>query len=353
MNILTIPRELQVHIFGLLPVPDRLRVSETCHLLKDAARDPALWKKLTLCYHVIKNNMEVCRDQVARCSTPPCRLRELFVIFPHHPQGRIRSDKIMSVVMKAKGTLKTLSVDNLRLSNSSFNQISKMTQLTRLDINAVNMKSDGIAELANLSELQSLKMTNLIRVYGSCTLKNLVDFFSSLKKLEIVDLDGYGQLNDEVIESLVVNNLNLNYLNIRHTSMNDHPEVTGKSLNIIAVNCPQLIHIDIGDLYELSNDDILTFVSKCSKLKYANFEGTRIEDSALARMAQDCPDLEDLRISECLRITVAGIDAFLDKASKAKLKRLDIRDCGALWNGDRLSFLDRLEKEYPHIDITS
>ena len=135
--------------------------------------------------------------------------------------------------------------------------------------------------------------------------------------------------------------------------MNDHPAVTGKSLNIVAVNCPQIIHIDIGDLYELSNDDILTFVSKCSKLKYANFEGTRIEDSALARMAQDCPDLEDLRISECLRITVAGIDAFLDKASKAKMKRLYFRDCGALWNGDRLSFLDRLEKEYPHIDITS
>ena len=194
-------------------------------------------------------------------------------------------------------------------------------------------------------------MLYLLRVDGSCTLNDMVDFFSSLNKLEIVDLDGYGQLNDEVIESLVVKNPNLHYLNIRNTSTKDVRTVTGKSFNIIADNCPQLIHIDIGFLFELSNDDILTFVSKCPKLKFANFEATRIEDSALERLAQDCPDLEDLRISECLQITIAGIEAFLDKASKAKLKRLDIRDCGALWYSDRQSIVDGLEKEYPHIDI--
>merc|ERR1712012_764101 len=196
------------------------------------------------------------------------------------------------------------------------------------------MKSDGLAELANLSELKSLKMLNLLSVDGSCTLNDLVDFFSSLNKLEIVDLDGYGQLNDEVIESIAVNNPNLQYLNMGHTLMNDHPAVTGKSLNIISDNYSQLIHIDIGRLHELSNDDILTFISKCSKLKYANFEGTRIENSALARLAQNCPDLEDLRISKCLRITVAGIETFLDKASKAKLKQLDIGVSGAFWYGD-------------------
>ena len=138
MNILSIPKELQLHILGFLPVPDRLRVSETCHLLKDVARDPLLWKKLTLCYHVIKNNMEVCRDQVARCS----RLKELVIFSPHSPQGTIRSDKIMNVVMKAKRSLKALSVTNFRLSNSSFKRIGQLTHLTKLKINAVYTKSD-------------------------------------------------------------------------------------------------------------------------------------------------------------------------------------------------------------------
>ena len=123
MSILTIPKELQLHIIGLLPVIDQLKLSETCHGLKDQVRDPSLWKKLVLDYDMIKNNNEACRKHVARCS----KLKELCIIqpCPWDAPGAVRSDKIMSVVMKAKRTLTTLSIDRIALSNSSFKQDQK------------------------------------------------------------------------------------------------------------------------------------------------------------------------------------------------------------------------------------
>ena len=186
----------------------------------------------------------------------------------------------------------------------------------------------------------------------SCSLDDLVDFFSSLNKLEVVDLEGYDQLSDEVIEALVVNNPNLYHLNIKHTTY-DIPLLTGRSLSIITYNSPQITHIDIGNLRVFTNDDIL-IISKCSKLKYANFECTLIKDSFLARLANDCPDLEDLNLSRCVLIKSAGIEAFLDKASKAKLKHLDIRNCGAFDTEDYGgSIADHFNQKYPHIDIVA
>ena len=75
MSIVTIPREIQLLIFGQLRVVELVRLSETCHRLKDAARDPSLWKQLTLTYERIKNKNEACRNHVSRCSS----LREIVI----------------------------------------------------------------------------------------------------------------------------------------------------------------------------------------------------------------------------------------------------------------------------------
>ena len=45
MSLLSLPRELQLYIIGLLPVRDLLRLSETCRSLKDLAQDPSNWKQ--------------------------------------------------------------------------------------------------------------------------------------------------------------------------------------------------------------------------------------------------------------------------------------------------------------------
>ena len=123
------PRELQHYILSFLSVKDWLRLSETCHGLKDVVRDPALWKKLVFSYVEIKNNTKACRDHVARCSS----LKELCI--KKEQRDHVRCDKIMSVVMKAKSTLTltTLSVD-FALSNASFKKISQMTHLSKLEV---------------------------------------------------------------------------------------------------------------------------------------------------------------------------------------------------------------------------
>ena len=75
MNIVTLPGEIQLSIFGELKVGDLVRVSETCHQLNDAVRDPSLWKKLTLTYDKIRSKNEACRNHVSRCS----KLKEIFI----------------------------------------------------------------------------------------------------------------------------------------------------------------------------------------------------------------------------------------------------------------------------------
>ncbi len=74
--------------------------------------------------------------------------------------------------------------------------------------------------------------------------------------------------------------------------------------------------------------------------------------STLARLAYDCPDLETLDLSNCEEITKQGIESFLDKAAvQGKLKRLEIRDCDFLDDGDYEINSEMLKKDHPHIDI--
>ena len=138
MSIVTIPREIQLLIFDQLKVSDLVKMSETCHRLKDVARDPSLWRQVTLTYQKVKNNTEACRNHVSRCSS----LKEIFIT---GEEKSIRSDKIMAVVMKAKNTLTSinLSPSLSGLSNSSFEKIGEMTQLTHLAVISFGTRLGG------------------------------------------------------------------------------------------------------------------------------------------------------------------------------------------------------------------
>ena len=128
MIIDTAPREIQLLIFGKLKVLDLVNLSETCHSLMDVARDPTLWKKLTLTYERIKNKNEACRNHVIRCSS----LQEIVI---SGEEKVINSGKIVSVLMKAKNTLTSISLSPsfVGLSYSSIEKIiGNMAQLTHL-----------------------------------------------------------------------------------------------------------------------------------------------------------------------------------------------------------------------------
>ena len=331
-SLLSLPREMQLHILSLLPMRELLRLSHTCRSLKDLAKDPSVWRQLILSYRKIKNNTKACREQVAQCS----KLRELIII---NQEDKPQSDKVLSVIMKAKSTLTTLSISKIRLCNSSFKKISKLTQLTKLAINVDRIKADGLSDLKNLTKLRSLEIRELCdRFYRSMSvIKDVVDFFSSLNQLEEVKLiESWTVVKDKVIESLVENNPKLQHLEINMLGLlysniiifQCQTKLTSKSLNYLADHCPQLTHINIGNSLNVFKDsDIFRLSSKCSKLKYVNLENTRIGDAVLRGLAHDCPGLEHLVVSGCSEITEMGIKEFLEVTSQGKFKRLDIRDC--------------------------
>ena len=297
MSIVTAPKEIQLIIFGQLKVSDLVRLSETCHRLKDVARDPSLWRQVTLSYQKIKNNNEACRNHVSRCSS----IREISIT---GEEKSIRSDKIMAVIMKAnKNTLTSiiLSPSFAGLSNSSFERIANMTKLTHLAVGGSKLMRDGIESLACLTELRSLKIPG-IWLPPFLPMTVLVNLFGQLKKLEQVEIVmDRTYPSDEVIESLVNNNPNLHHLDISTSRIlpPQNAALTSKSLTLIADSLPELTYIGIGNLTMFSSNDILQLVTKCPKLRHVNFEKTHVDDTALAVMAQNCSDLEYLNISGC------------------------------------------------------
>ena len=239
------PREIQLIIFGQLKVPDLVRLSETCHCLKDVARDPSLWKKLTLTYERIKNKTEACKSHVSRCSS----LREIIIT---GEESVIISDLIMTVVMKAKNTLTSikLSPSLPGLSNSSLEMIGKMSQLTHLAVGGGNLSAGGVSALACLTNLRSLKVPGIKCGHNHKILTAaLLDLFSKLKKLEQVEMVEMNFPSDAVVMSLVNNNPNLHHLDLDITTKKlvvDFSSRIFKSLELIADKCPQLTHIGIG-----------------------------------------------------------------------------------------------------------
>ena len=363
MSILTLPRELQLHILGLLSVSELMQLSQTCRRLKDLARDPSLWRKLTLTYNMIKNNTVACRDHVSRCSN----LQELFITVK---ERSIRSDKIMSVVMRAKDSLRSFDISHNYpglardpgLSNSSVKKFAKITQLRKLSLSGVNIRPDGMTELGKLTELTTLKVMGLGIYDFEEWYPDIVNLFGDLKKLEQVKISiGPGPFSDKIVESLVTNNPSLSHLDINsrfcRLFFNDKNVGTtlGKNIiNIITEKCPKLTHIDLGCLDIIENDDLLKLATNCVNLKFANFEETRIEDSTLAMLARNCKNLESLNVSWCENITEKGIEAFLNLSSKESLKQLDITECEFLYIDDYENdhhVEKRLVQEYPLIKI--
>ena len=348
MSIVSIPKELLLQIFGHLSYTELSRVSLTCRRLKDVSRDPALWRKVTLEYEWIKNSTQACRDHVSRCTS----LKEIAITGknlgmhggPAVGGGMATSVKVMSVILKAKRTLTSIILSS-SLSNPSLQKISKMTQLRKLAFDGEQVKADGIANLASLTELRSLKLPNR-RVTLSeleAYLKELVNLFVHLKKLEEVDIK-MNRLSDEVVESLVVNNPNLRHLDISSTSYRSD-SLSTRSATTIAENCHQLTYIEIENCSGFSRNDIQNLITACPKLKHASFGWTNIDDIALGLLSHNCPELEGLSLVDCWRVSEQGLEGLISAAPN--LKYLDIRNDIFASPG----FARRVEQEYPHIKI--
>ena len=330
MSIVTTPREIQLLIFEQLRVVDIVRLSETCHQLKNIARDPSLWKKLTLTYESIENKTEACMNHVGRCSS----LREIVIT---GEELEIRSDKIMAVLMKSNNRLTSinLSPSLAGLSDTSFMEIGEMTQLTHLAAGGENLGFAGMSGLYCLTELKTLKLPGIVcgLLGAQLGMGSLVTLFSKLKKLERVEIKMFDHFpSPKVLKSLIDNNPNLHHLDITPFGSDNRRDRTivfssKNGLVHIADKCPQLTHIGIGHLEFFESDIITKIVENCPKLKYANFEETNFDDTALEKMSKNCPDLEVLNIVGCDDVTGEALERFANPATTAKLKQLLVRRC--------------------------
>ena len=327
----------------------------TTTFFKNIAFDPRPGCLTSLTYERIKNKNEACRSHVSRCSS----LREIVIT---GEESAIRSNKIMTVVMKAKNSLTriNLSPSFAGLSNSSFEKIGEMTQLTHLAVGGGKLESGGISALACLTELKTLKIPK-IACKNNNVVPVLVDLFSKLKKLEQVEIVKMKVLSDEVVKSLVNNNPNFHHLDITtcgHVDFIDSSFLdyhnfcidgfSSRSIILIADKCPQLTHIGIGHLWNVSDVSITKLVENCPKLKHADFRDTRFNDTALAMMSKNCLDLEYLNIFDCINVTEEALERFANPATTANLKKLCI---GKYTEDYGPQFADRSKQNLPHVEI--
>ena len=84
----------------------------------------------------------------------------------------------------------------------------------------------------------------------------------------------------------------------------------------------------------------------CTKL-HANFEDTSFNDTALAKMSENCPNLEYLNIAGCANVTEEALERFADSAMTANLKKLLV----SLYYYSP-QFLKRLEQNLPNVEIS-
>ena len=176
--------EMVLYILRLLPKKDLGRVSLLNKKFRDLSRDDSLWTELTLDYQDIKQSAESCRKLVERCK----KLTSLKIT---NKSRNPRPLNIMSVVIRAKKSLKVLEIDTLIRSWTDV-ALEKLGQMKRLqNITATFTDSNyrkGWQQLAKLDQLEVLRV-RMRKGMGNSTLyyfvKNDLKQFKTLKEVDL------------------------------------------------------------------------------------------------------------------------------------------------------------------------
>ncbi len=132
MTILSLPIELQVAIIDFLPPKDRRNLSQTCHILNNLVISQ--WRRVVVSSRRIRFDPKAVKEYVASCT----RLQELVIV---GPDRRVDCCMILGVVLKAKATLKTLSIAMFEseLSDTFMRKIRQETEISKLEVNGDNV----------------------------------------------------------------------------------------------------------------------------------------------------------------------------------------------------------------------
>ncbi|XP_061375256.1 F-box/LRR-repeat protein 4 [Gastrolobium bilobum] len=223
-----------------------------------------------------------------------CDLRIL-----HLAGCRFVTDGILEALSKNCHNLQELGLQGCTSisDNGLINLASGCQQIKFLDINKCSNVSDvGVSSICSAcsSSLKTLKLLDCYKI-GDQTILSLAKFCDNLETLII---GGCRDVSDEAIKSLA----NACRSNLKNLRMDWCLNISDSSLSCILSLCRNLEALDIGC---------------CEEVTDAAFQLVSSEEAGLS--------LKVLKVSNCPKITVAGIGILVGKCTY--LEYLDVRSC--------------------------
>ena len=307
--------EMVLIILSYLPLKDLVKASLINKKFRDLSRDDSLWTELTLDSKDIRLKAESCRKLVERCN----KLASLKISNEFIHWYRVN---IMTVVTRAKATLKSLEIDS-SMRTWSPTAMAKLGQMKNLTFLSMSFRSDtlavngyaGVEMLLELAKLDKLEVLNLWISHrkidknyslptNSATMKNV---FEKLKKLKYVKISLPTSYQDEsLMTTLAKNNPDLTGLHFM-----DYPSLSDESVDHLAESCPGLQEVRIGYSHgpsEIVNEKLVNFVKKFRWLERLDVRCHQITDDGTERIVGAAKNLKYLHVDWAPKVTKDLVD---------------------------------------------
>jgi len=182
--------EMALYILRHLPQKSLKTVSLVNKKFRDLSRDDSLWTELTLDYKAIMRNAETCTKLVERCKKL-ASLKILAKSCSWHALDVSSSQKIMTVVVRAQESLRSLEVDKRIIMRSPgvMAELGRLKNLTSLSLTVDSRTYPGqnevkmLEEMAKLEKLEELNLMCMCNVYGDSSFGIIPVLESAIKKL--------------------------------------------------------------------------------------------------------------------------------------------------------------------------
>ena len=290
--------EIVLLIFRQLPLKDLVTASVVDKRFLCLSRDGSLWTELTLDYEdfLYQQNANNCRHLVERCN----KLSSLKIT----NDSDIRSSlDIMSVIVRARETLKSLDLDDdwnpIHWTSVALALLGDMRELRSLALRVeIKHRSEGLEDIGKLAQLEVLKIN--VEFRGEEDLEITKNIFLQLRKLKVVEIS---HANDAVVIAIASNNRDLKSLSIIECC-----DVLDKGISALADSCPDLEELMMNDICSIGALNKLS--SSCNKMKCFQIRGIHyeetydiIDDETFIKEIGQFTSLESLSLGICHKVT--------------------------------------------------
>jgi DNA repair protein RAD7 len=215
-----------------------------------------------------------------------------------------------------------------------------ITQSPRIDLETI---SKLVESCPNLTEL---RLAEIGLLDGEC-----LAVLSKLRKLKMLDLSAppHSLKDEDVISLLEAVGPNLESLNL-----SSNPDLTDATLDAIAQHCPKLRELHLRHLVELTNEGVANFFKSLQENEHTGLhvidleKGHDLRDAALGGLLShsgktvetlsilgwrettadaleglaQCPNLRELDLGWCRKLTDFALKDILDRSESVKLIRV-------------------------------